>query len=81
MKVFDCYGIDESGMVIMHEKSRRGRGRKEGDDVERGYRLHQLMQPSDEEPTYRRKQVHDSRLHNRLECVNLKPNSALLLSC
>ena len=38
------------------------------------------MPPTDEEPTYRRKQVHDSKLHGRLECVNIILSSALLLS-
>jgi hypothetical protein len=32
-----------------------------------GWGLHQLMSLTDEEPTYRRKQAHESRLNDRLE--------------
>ncbi len=39
------------------------------------------MPPTYEEPTYRRKHAHDSRLQNRLECVKIVLGSALLLSC
>jgi hypothetical protein len=56
------------------------KGRDEDDDEEKGWRLHQLKPLTDEEPTSRRKQVHDSRLHGRLECVSIILSSALLLS-
>ncbi len=47
------------------------RGLDEDDDEERGLRLHKLMPLTDEEPTYRRKQVHYSKLHDRLECEKI----------
>ncbi len=59
---------------------RAGNGRDVGDDDERG-RLHQLTLPTDKEPTYRQKQVHENRLHDRIECVKLIKSNALLLPC
>ncbi len=39
------------------------------------------MLPTDEEPTYRRKQVRDSTLQDRLKCVKMNLSIALLMSC
>jgi hypothetical protein len=39
------------------------------------------MSLTDEETTCRRKQVNDSRLHGRLQCVKIILSSELLLSC